>query len=126
MSVGVLKPTKYKHLSLNGIQNRRLFLFLGRVYHAFDMDSAKCQLGHADADRCYGCFGISIGIQVTMLISIELANDTEGLKWRKIYFLIHLQFQVTFYPLKLILFIHFIPFSFLYFILRFSHISYIS
>ena len=36
---------------------------------------------------------------------------------------LHWFLKFTFYPLKLIIVIHFIPFNFLYFILRFSHIN---
>ena len=50
---------------------------------------------------------------------------TENDKIKRNNFKFIYNLKVTFYPLKLIIFIHFIPFSFLYFILRFSHISYI-
>ena len=48
-----------------------------------------------------------------------------GIKKQNIIFKFIFNSKVTYYSLKLIIFIHFIPFSFLYSILRFSHISYI-
>ena len=80
-----------------------------------------CHIGHADAER-------DTCLSATSIRQHNLHSNTDSYRMQKgkqIIFKFIYNSKVTYYPLKLIIFIHFIPFSFLYFILRFSHILYI-
>ena len=77
----------------------------------------------ADADADCGTMvsASPIGIHISKECrGYRMLNQIKNNNFKFIY-----NWKVIFYSLKFIIFIHFIPFSFLYFILRFSHISYI-